>query len=104
MVQVVEQVFIQAFILRPAVEVFDKPVLHWLAGRDVVPNNHAAFLPLQDRIGSQFGPIVANDHARVSAHLSGPAQLRCNTVTGQRHTDNCGKTFSPLLHPLLLLS
>lgn len=50
MAQVIEQVLIQAFISHPAVEAFHKPILHWLAGSDVVPVNLAVFLPFQDRI------------------------------------------------------
>ena len=65
MTEVVEQVFVQAFVTHPAVEAFDEPVLHWLAGRDVMPVNLAVLLPFQDRIGSQFGPIVADHHAGV---------------------------------------
>jgi hypothetical protein len=34
----------------PAIEAFDEPVLHWLAGCDVMPVYLPVFLPFQDRI------------------------------------------------------
>lgn len=58
MAQVIEKVFIQAFISHPAVEAFYKPFLHWLAGCDVVPVNLAVFLPFQDRIAGQFCSVA----------------------------------------------
>ena len=92
MAEVVEQVFVQAFVMHPAVEAFDKPVLLWLAGRDVMLVNLAIFLPLQDRIGSQFGPIVTDHPARVSTHLSDPIQFTRNAITRQRRINHSGQT------------
>ena len=66
MTQVVEQVFVQTLIPHPAVEAFHKTVLHGLTGPDVMPVNLAVFLPLQDRIRSQFGSIVADHHTGMS--------------------------------------
>ena len=45
MAEVVEQVLIQAFVAHPAIEAFNKPVLHGLARCDVVPVNLAILLP-----------------------------------------------------------
>ena len=50
MTQVVEQVFVEAFIPHTAIEAFDEAVLHWFSRSDVVPVDFAIFLPLQDRI------------------------------------------------------
>jgi hypothetical protein len=94
MAQVVEQVFIQTFIPHSAVEAFDEAILHQFAGRDVMPINLAIFLPFQDRIRSQFGPIVADHHTGVSTHLGNPIQFTRNTVTRQRCIDDCSKTFA----------
>lgn len=50
MAQVGEQVLVEALVPQAAVEAFDEPVLHRLAGRDVVPLDPALLLPLQDRV------------------------------------------------------
>ena len=56
--EAVEQVLVQALVPHPAVEAFDKAVLHWLAGGDVMPVNLAVLLPFQDRIRRQFGSVA----------------------------------------------
>ena len=70
MAQAIEQVLIQAFVALPAVEAFYKPVLHRLAGCDVVPVNLPVFLPFQDRIAGQFGSVVADHHAGIRERLT----------------------------------
>ena len=50
MTQVVEQLFVEAFISHTAIEAFDEAVLHWFSRSDVVPIDFAIFLPFQDRI------------------------------------------------------
>lgn len=68
LVQIGEQVFVEALVAQPAVEAFDKTVLHRLAGRDVVPLLDPEFLlPGQDRIRGELGAIVADDHARATS-------------------------------------
>ena len=45
MAQRLEQVFVEAFFAHPPVEALDQAVLHWLAGRDVVPADLSLLLP-----------------------------------------------------------
>ena len=49
MVQVVEQMLVQALIPHPTVEAFHEPVLHRFSRRDGVPIDPADFLPFQNR-------------------------------------------------------
>lgn len=64
----------------PPVEAFHEPVLHWLAGRDIVPVDLAIFLPFQDCIGSQFGAVVRDHHARIyDKHGRSDAGARLHT-------------------------
>ena len=69
MVQRREQVFVQAFLAHPSIEAFHQAVLHWLAGRDVMPTNLAVFLPLQPRVAGQLGTVVADLHAWIKAAM-----------------------------------
>jgi hypothetical protein len=77
-VEICEQVFVQAFVAQPAVEAFNKTVLHRLAGRDVVPLDPELFLPSQHGVRGELGAIVADDHAWAapsSVHL--PLRIVC---------------------------
>ena len=80
MSEAVEQVFVQALIPHASVEGLHKAVLHWLARGDVVPVNLAVLLPFQDRIGSQFGPIVADHHAGVTNDVRSCMIMSKNTL------------------------
>ena len=93
MAQAIEQVLVQAFVAHPAVKAFHEPVLHWLSRRDVMPVNLAVFLPFQDGIAGEFGPIIADDHTWIAAHLSDPVQFMRDTVTRQRRIDHSSKAF-----------
>ena len=55
--EVAEQRLVQELVPHPAVEAFDKAVLHRLARRDVVPFDLVLGAPLQDRVRGQFGPV-----------------------------------------------
>ena len=61
--QVVEQVLVQALVPEAAIEAFHKAVLHGLAWRDVVPLDLPVFLPFQNGIRRQFGPIARREKA-----------------------------------------
>ena len=39
-----EQVLVQALVAQPAIEGFNKTVLHWLAGGDVVPFDKSSMI------------------------------------------------------------
>ena len=61
-VEVAEQGFVQKLVPHPAIEAFYEAVLHWLAGRDVVPFNLGLGAPLQNGVQGQLCPIIADDH------------------------------------------
>ena len=61
MTQAVEQVLVQTFIAHPTVEAFHEAVLHWFSWGDVMPIDLALFLPLQDRIRSQFCAVTPSE-------------------------------------------
>ncbi len=80
-----EERFVQAFVAEPAVEAFNEAVLHWLAGRDIVPVHGSFLAPAQDRYTGEFGAIVANDGSRLCPTLPDECvQLAGDTVTRQR--------------------
>src|SRR6202012_2480597 len=75
LVEIGEQVLVETLVAQTAVEAFDKAVLHRLAGRDVMPFDPELLLPGQDRIRSELGAVVADDHARTAACLDDLAKL-----------------------------
>ena len=81
MVKAIEQMLVQALVTPATVDAFNIAVLHWFTRRDVVPIDFAVFLPLQDRIRSQFCSVVADHHAGIATYLSDPTQFTCHTFT-----------------------
>ena len=75
MAQAVEQVLVQEVIAHAPVERLNEPVLHGLAGGNAVPLDLAVFLPFQDRVRGQLGPIIADHHAWISPHPDDPVQF-----------------------------
>ena len=53
-----EQVLVQAFVARAAVEALDQAILNRFAGSDVMPLDTAFFLPAQDRRRGQFRAVA----------------------------------------------
>ncbi len=51
-----EQSFVQQFIPHPSVEALHEPILHGLAGRDVVPVDGMVLCPGEDRTGPLQSP------------------------------------------------
>ena len=70
-----EEMLIEAFISQPAVEAFDKPVLHGLAWLNVMPLNTALFLRVKDGVRRQLRAVVADHHARVAPTLGDAVQF-----------------------------
>lgn len=60
--EIAEQCFVEKLIPHPAVEAFDKPILHRLTRRDIVPFDLVLDAPLQDRVRGQLRPVIADDH------------------------------------------
>ena len=81
MAQAVEQVLIQEFIAHSTVERFNEPVLHGSAGGDVVPRDLAIFLPFQNGVRGQLGPVTADHQVWISPHLGNPVQFAANPDT-----------------------
>ena len=94
MAQSVEEVLVQAFVPHPAIKGLHKAILHWFARRDVMPVNLPVLLPLQDRIRSQFGSVVADHHAGIASHLGDPIQLTGYADAGQGRINDGSQTFS----------
>lgn len=65
--QVATQRLVQELVPHPAVEAFDKAVLHVLSVRDVVSFDLVFGAPLQDRVRRQFRPVVTDDHPGLAA-------------------------------------
>ena len=61
--QAAEQVLVQAFVAHAPDKALCKPILHRLAGRDVMPVDPALLLPFQDRVRGQLRAVVADDEA-----------------------------------------
>ena len=59
-----EQGFIQAFVAQFALEALDKPVLHRLARRNVMPRDLPVLSPLEDGHTGQFRAIIADNGCR----------------------------------------
>jgi len=82
LVEVCKQVLVEAFVAQPAVEAFDKAVLHRLAGRDVVPLDSKLLLPGQDRIRGELG-AVAPTEGRICDRRAGARSLLLQARTGE---------------------
>ena len=67
--QVAEHGLVEQLVAHPPVETLDEAVLHGLARRDVVPFDPVLGTPPQDRVTGQFRPIIADNHAGLSAAL-----------------------------------
>ena len=83
MAQGVEDVFIQAFIPEASIKTLHKAILHRFPRRNVMPLNLAVLLPLKDRIGGEFSPIVTDQHIGQSSHLCDLIQLSGNPHPGE---------------------
>ncbi|SMP13848.1 hypothetical protein SAMN06265373_102606 [Shimia sagamensis] len=77
MAKVVKQMLVEAFIPHPAIERLHEAILHWLAWCNVVPLNVPVFLPFQDGITGQPGPIVTDHQVWLSTCLGDPILLSC---------------------------
>ena len=89
-----EHRFVQELVAHSAVEAFHKPILHWLAGRDVVPFDLMRGAPVEDRIRGQFCSIVGHDHARLSAPFDQDGQFARHPTPGNRGVRYRGKTLA----------
>ena len=83
MAQLGEQVPVRALVAQAAIEALDESVLYGLSRCDVVPLNLPVFLPLQNGIRRQFGPIIADHHAVIPTHPGDIIELRGNPLAGE---------------------
>ena len=58
LVEVAEQVLVEAFVAQSAVEALDEAILHRFARRDVVPFDAALLLPSQDGVRRELGAVA----------------------------------------------
>ena len=93
LVEIGEQVLVQAFVTQAAVKAFDKTVLHRLAGRDVVPLDPAFLLPGQNGIRGELGAVVAHDHAWATPAFDDVAKFAHHTQGGERGIDDQAQAF-----------
>lgn len=61
--EVLEDVFVQAFITQPAVEAFDKGILHGIAGLDVMPGCPGILTPSQHGVRRHLRAVVGYDQS-----------------------------------------
>lgn len=66
--EVTEGVFVEALVAQPSVEAFGECVLHWLAGRDVVPASTSVAAPPQHGMRCHFRSIIRDNHVRLAAY------------------------------------
>ena len=77
-----------------AIQRFDKTVLHWFTGGDVVPPDEAGFLPLHKGIRGKLGSIFADKHAGVTSGQCNAVQFPCHPFGGERVAGSGGKALS----------
>ena len=82
--QAAEQVLVQAFVAKAPDKAFCKPILHRLAGRDVMPADPALLLPFQDRVRGQLRAVVADEEAGVAAKFRDLVEFGGDTNAGER--------------------
>lgn len=68
--EVTEHGFVEQLVPYPPVKAFDKPILHRLSGRNVVPIDLVIETPAQHRIAGQFCAIIADDHPWLSTSFN----------------------------------
>src|SRR4051794_40685208 len=72
-----EQVLVEALVTQSAVEALYEAILHRFAGRNVVPFDITLLLPGQDGVRGQLGAVVADDHSGVAPQFGDTIQLTC---------------------------
>jgi len=92
-VEIGEQLLVEALVTQPAVEAFDKPILHRLAGCDVVPLDLLLVLPGQYGVRGEVGAIVADDHAWASSDLDDVVKFTHHAQSGERGVHDQAKAF-----------
>ena len=74
-----EQVFVEALVPHPSVDVFDQAVLHGFAGRDVVPADLVVLLPFQHTVRRLFRDGFRDHPAGIATQLGDAIQLTGDT-------------------------
>jgi len=86
-----EHVLVKALITQPADEALDQPVLHGLAGSDVVPVDPSVLLPPEHGVRGELGAVVRDHHQGVAATFSNPVQFSRNSLSGDGVVDDGGQ-------------
>src|ERR1044072_3580530 len=87
LVEIGEQVLVEALVSEPTVEALDKAILHRFAWRDVVPFDIAILLPRQDGVRGELGAVVADHHARADSGLDDAIELAYDPWGSERGID-----------------
>lgn len=93
LVEVGEQVFVEALVAQATVEALNKAVLHRFARRDVVPLDAKLLLPGQHRVRRELGAVVADDHPWATSALNDLIQFAQHPPSGQRRIDDQAQAF-----------
>ena len=83
LVQVGEQMLVEALVPQSAVEALDEAILHRLARCDVVPFDAVLLLPSKDGVRRELGAVVADDHAGAASGLDDAIELADDPVAGE---------------------
>ena len=81
--EVTEDMLIQTPISLTAVEAFHEHVLHWLAGRDVVPADTRILATSENSVRCHLRSIVADNHIGFAATSDQLVQFTSNPRSGQ---------------------
>ena len=78
-----EVVLVETFISEPAVETFDKRILHGLPRRDMVQLNAAIGRPSKHRERTHFRAVVENDRLGVAAEFGDDVERASHPLAGK---------------------
>src|SRR5262245_40853691 len=110
LIEVREQVLVEALVAQPSVEALHKAVLHRFTRRDVVPFDVVFLLPGQDSVRCELAAVVADDHAGAVTELDDVIELPHDLPGGERGVshqtetlpgeviDHCENAESPSAH------
>lgn len=93
LVEVSEQVFVEALVAQATVEALNKSILHRFARCDVVPLDAQFLLPGQYGVRRELGAVVAHDHPRAASALDDLIELAQHPPSGQRCVDDKAQAF-----------
>jgi hypothetical protein len=79
-----EQALVEQLVAHPAVEAFDKAILHRLARRDEMPIHLHLPAPGEHRVAGELRAVVADDQARRAPSFDNGSQLARDATSRDR--------------------